>query len=191
MPLTQNMTDLPLLHTPRCQITLLQSSDAPLLRDFCLRNQEHLAPWEGVREANYFSLDACNERIARMQGQFEQGISMPLVIFNPEHTQMLGTCFLSVIVRGFFQACYLGYSVDAAQQGKGLMFEALQEVIRYAFEEMRLHRIMANYVPHNLRSAHLLTRLGFSQEGYAKGYLKIAGQWQDHILTALTNPQEV
>ncbi len=62
-------------------------------------------------------------------------------------------------------------------------------MIRYAFEDLRLHRIMANYVPHNQRSAHLLRRLGFVQEGYAKEYLKIAGRWQDHVLTALTNPE--
>lgn len=46
---------------------------------------------------------------------------------------------------------------------------------------------MANYLPQNQRSAALLKRLGFSVEGYARDYLKINGEWQDHILTSLVN----
>lgn len=52
-----------------------------------------------------------------------------------------------------------------------------------------MHRIMANYMPHNQRSGNLLTRLGFEREGYAKKYLLIDGTWQDHVLTALMNEQ--
>ena len=43
---------------------------------------------------------------------------------------------------------------------------------------------MANYLPHNERSARLFEGLGFEREGYARHYLQIAGQWEDHVLTA-------
>jgi len=46
------------------------------------------------------------------------------------------------IFRGAFHACYLGYKIDHAYEGKGLMYEALEVAIRYIFEELRLHRIM-------------------------------------------------
>jgi [ribosomal protein S5]-alanine N-acetyltransferase len=68
------------------------------------------------------------------------------------------------------------------------MFEALTVVIAYAFNDMGLHRIMANYIPTNERSGRLLRRLGFVVEGYARDYLFLAGNWQDHILTSLINP---
>lgn len=96
-------------------------------------------------------------------------------------------CNLTQIFRGLFQACYLGYKIDHAYQGKGFMFEALQETIRFAFEDFKLHRIMANYIPSNIRSANLLNRLGFEIEGYAKNYLLINGSWKDHVLTALSH----
>jgi ribosomal-protein-alanine N-acetyltransferase len=48
---------------------------------------------------------------------------------------------------------------------------------------------MATYMTTNQRSAVLLERLGFEKEGYAKSYLNIAGTWEDHVLTALVNPQ--
>ncbi len=60
--------------------------------------------------------------------------------------------------------------------------------IDYAFRELRLHRIMANYRPENGRSGRLLERLGFVREGYARDYLFIDGAWRDHVLTSKTNP---
>lgn len=63
------------------------------------------------------------------------------------------------------------------------MHEALQAAISYIFDELYLHRIMANYMPHNVRSGHLLSRV----EGMAKNYLFINGAWRDHVLTTLIN----
>ena len=68
------------------------------------------------------------------------------------------------------------------------MFEALQRSIEFMFGPMRLHRIMANYIPTNERSGGLLRRLGFQVEGYARDYLFIHDGWRDHILTSLTSP---
>ncbi len=82
----------------------------------------------------------------------------------------------------------MGYSLAETEQSKGYMTEALQAAIQYVFQELNMHRIMANYMPHNQRSGNVLKRLGFVVEGYARDYLLIKGQWQDHILTSLTNP---
>jgi ribosomal-protein-alanine N-acetyltransferase len=47
---------------------------------------------------------------------------------------------------------------------------------------------MANYMPSNVRSASLLSRLGFEREGYARAYLFINGKWEDMVLTSLVAP---
>jgi ribosomal-protein-alanine N-acetyltransferase len=101
---------------------------------------------------------------------------------------ILGTCNYTNIVRGPFQACHLGYQVARDREGQGLMAEALRATNAYAFETLRLHRIMANHRPENERSARLLERLGFAREGVAKDYLFIDGAWRDHVLTSLTHP---
>ncbi len=92
------------------------------------------------------------------------------------------------IIRGIFQACFLGYKLDERSQGHGYMTEALTAAIDYLFTTQRLHRIQANYMPHNQRSAAVLRRLGFTIEGTARNYLFIGGQWRDHVLTSLVNP---
>jgi ribosomal-protein-alanine N-acetyltransferase len=69
------------------------------------------------------------------------------------------------------------------------MSEALRAGIAYVFETLGFHRIQANHLPANERSARLLRRLGFSVEGYARDYLYINGAWRDHVLTSLTSPR--
>jgi ribosomal-protein-alanine N-acetyltransferase len=70
------------------------------------------------------------------------------------------------------------------------MQECLECAIEDVFTREGLHRVMASHRPENLRSAALLARLGFEQEGFARAYLKIAGEWADHVLLAKINPIE-
>lgn len=81
----------------------------------------------------------------------------------------------------------MGYSLAESKQGKGYMTEGLKAATKYLFQELNFHRVMANYMPHNRRSGNVLKRLGFVIEGYARDYLLINGQWEDHIMTSLTN----
>ncbi len=94
-------------------------------------------------------------------------------------------------MKGAFEACHLGFSLAESAQGRGLMKKTLEITNRYCFEQMGLHRIMANHLPSNVRSERLLESLGFEREGYAREYLKIAGAWEDHVLRALINSGDV
>tara|TARA_R110002073_G_scaffold232025_2_gene393126 strand:+ start:1176 stop:1436 length:261 start_codon:yes stop_codon:yes gene_type:complete len=81
----------------------------------------------------------------------------------------------------------MGYSVDRNFEGQGKMQEIADYTIAYVFTELKLHRIIANHMPANTRSETLLRRLGFEREGYANSYLKIDGEWEDHVLNSLIN----
>ena len=60
------------------------------------------------------------------------------------------------------------------------MTEALQLVLRFAFDELGLHRIEANIQPNNYASRNLVQRCGFTLEGESKDFLFINGRWRDH-----------
>lgn len=182
---------MPLLTLPCQHLTLavLDPDQAPLESAFYQRNQRHLAPWSPIRTTDYFSTAQIRRRLEIQASAFEAGLAVHMALLTLDGEQMIGACNFSGIIRGAFQACYLGYHIDEAHQGKGLMQEALEAAIAYMFETQNLHRIMANYIPGNERSARLLERLGFEREGYAKAYLNIAGRWQDHVLTARVNPR--
>jgi [ribosomal protein S5]-alanine N-acetyltransferase len=93
---------------------------------------------------------------------------------------IVGSINLSQIFRGGFQSAYMGYQVGAPFAGQGYMTEALQLVLRYAFDKMKLHRLEANIQPNNAASVALVKRAGFTKEGYSQRYLKICGRWRDH-----------
>jgi ribosomal-protein-alanine N-acetyltransferase len=65
-------------------------------------------------------------------------------------------------------------------------------VVRFAFEELKLHRLEAACMPSNAASIRVLEKNGFQREGLARRYLKINGVWQDHLLyaTLADDPRE-
>ena len=179
---------IPELETENLIISVLNPDDVELLVKYERDNRSHLSPWEPTRIAGYFGLEETKKRVELNFKNFQLGSSISLVAFDKSKSEIICLCTFSNIVHGVFQACNLGYSISEKKQGKGLMFEMLQASIQYVFIEYNLHRVMANYIPSNIRSEKLLDKLGFQKEGMAKSYLKIAGSWQDHVLTSKINP---
>ena len=103
-----------------------------------------------------------------------------MVLCRHEDLAILGFFNLSQIVRRSLQSAYVGYAVGKPYAGQGYMREGIQLVLRYAFNELRLHRIEANIQPGNLASVALARGAGFRREGFSPRYLKIAGRWRDH-----------
>jgi len=93
---------------------------------------------------------------------------------------ILGSISLSQIYRGWFQNAYLGYQIGAEFARQGYTTEAIALMLRYAFAELKLHRLEANIQPGNVASLALVKRAGFVKEGYSRKYLKICGRWRDH-----------
>ena len=93
---------------------------------------------------------------------------------------IVGTLALSQIFRKLFQNAYLGYQLFAGYTGHGYMTEAVALSLKYAFTDLRLHRVEANVQPANRASIAVLKRSGFVKEGLSRRYLKISGKWRDH-----------
>ncbi|MCB9639549.1 MAG: ribosomal protein S5-alanine N-acetyltransferase [Myxococcales bacterium] len=176
-----------MLKTQRTWIEILPEKDAQLLLDYYTENQDHLGPWEPLRSPGHFTLENWQKTQRYAKSCFEAGTDYRFAALLPDRSEVIGVCNFSSVVRGVFQACYLGYSIAKKYEGQGLMQEILQATTEYMFHTVGLHRIMANYIPANKRSAHVLHKLGFEQEGYARRYLQIAGNWEDHILTSKIN----
>lgn len=177
------------LTTDRLVVRLISERDDWRLADYYGENRAFLKPWEPVRDESHCSPSGWQARLGLIGEMHRQGNAFYFAIMDREENEVRGVANFSNLVRGSFHACHLGYSLGKKWQGQGMMFEALQRVILYMQRQQHMHRIMANYMPHNQRSGALLARLGFEKEGYAKNYLLIDGRWQDHVLTALTCKQ--
>lgn len=161
------------------------------LRKYFVENENHLKKWLPSRPDGYDSESSWRRRAREYATEQQSGASLRLLAFQQDADDIVGICEFTNIARGAFQACYLGYSIGQKYQDKGLMSEILNGALDYVFEELQLHRVMANYMPENAKSARVLEKLGFHREGYARAYLKIAGDWRDHVLTAKINPHHL
>lgn len=186
--------EVPVLRTQRLVITIPGARAAEAHARFARENQAHLNPWGVASDERDFDAGWWRETLDRQVEHFRSGTRYAFCLFDAAtgaDGPLLGYVNFSEVVRGVFLACYMGYALAESVQGQGYMTEACRAAIDYIFQQVRLHRIMANYMPNNARSAAVLRRLGFTIEGTAKQYLFLAGAWQDHVLTSLTNPDPI
>lgn len=179
----------PLLLTARLRLVAAEASLAPALLDFHERNQVHLAPWEPPVEPGFFTLGVQTDRLDEAAQAFAAGTGFRYLL-QPigDTSRVIGSIHFSSITREAFQSCNLGYALDQRLEGQALMTEALRCAIAEVFStRINLHRIQAAYRPENWRSAEVLKRLNFHDEGVCPDYLFIDGLWRVHRLVALLN----
>lgn len=189
MPANGSRPSAPRLVTKRLVLMVPEPADAAQLLAYARHNDEALRPWSPPTPPGAFTLRATRERIRVMQSELEAGSRYSFWLRRRREPTgpFVGAITLSHVRLAAFRAASVGYHLDHRCVGKGFMSEALQEVVRFAFEELRLHRLEASFVPSNQRSARVLERAGFEVEGYARKYLFIGGEWRDHVLTSLRN----
>ena len=181
-------TPYPTLTGPRVILSIPSSRDAAAIADYLRRNRKFHRPTEPTRPASHYTESYWRKTIPAIRRDFRKDISVRFILtLRDNPSREMGVVNFSQIFRGPFQACFLGYAIDKNEEGQGLMTEALRLAINYMFEQRNLHRIMANYMPRNTRSARVLKKLRFSIDGRAKAYLRINGRWEDHIMTSLVN----
>ncbi|PSN18197.1 30S ribosomal protein S5 alanine N-acetyltransferase [filamentous cyanobacterium CCP5] len=179
-----------ILESDRLRLRLGEADDIDSIIRYFTVNRAYLEPFEPQRPNNFLTRAYWQAELEARRIDAVMGRSLKLFIFTQsDPKQAIGVINFNNMIWGAFQAATLGYSLAAAHQGQGYMVEAGARLIRYGFEVLNLHRIMANYMPHNQRSAKVLKRLGFEVEGQARRYLFINGKWQDHVLTSLINPE--
>ncbi|MEH2046394.1 GNAT family N-acetyltransferase [Nostoc sp.] len=182
------ISELPTIASDRLLLRAAIHEDIPQIVKYFIDNKTYLTPFYPLWADGFFTEEYWQYQIENSFIEFINGQSLKLFIFTQKNpTVVIGTVNFSNFVRGVAHFCYVGYSLAENKQAKGYMTEGLKSATQYLFEELNFHRVMANYMPHNRRSGNVLKRLGFVVEGYARDYLLINGQWEDHILTSLTN----
>jgi [ribosomal protein S5]-alanine N-acetyltransferase len=183
----------PRIESARLVCTIPSPRAAPRLSAYAIDNDRHLAPWEPPRPEGYFTEGYWRRRLEMNREEHAADQSLRLTILRRGDLEgpVVGHLNFNTVVRGAFQACTMGYSLDHRCVGQGFMTEAILAAIPFVFGTLKLHRIQANYIPTNERSGRVLRRAGFVVEGYARDYLFVGGAWRDHVLTSLTSPHPV
>lgn len=162
----------------------------PVMADFktwsILRaeSRSFLAPWEPLWPSDDLTKSGFRRRLRRYARERKEGRSLSFLLFHARSDELLGGLTLSNIRRGVSQSVTLGYWMGERHSGHGHMSAAVAMILPFCFDVLNLHRIEAACIPTNTPSIRLLEKVGFSREGYARNYLLINGNWQDHLLLA-------
>ena len=166
----------------------LVSTDFPEWREVRRRNAEWLLKWEPQppkgNPDDTLDMAAFAARCGARQREWQLGTGYGFGIFVDNH--LAGELNLSGVQRGPFQNAYVGYWIDEARAGRGYVPESLVVAARFAFEDLRLHRLQVAIIPRNRPSRRVVEKLGLREEGTALRYLAINGVWEDHVRYAIT-----
>jgi [ribosomal protein S5]-alanine N-acetyltransferase len=162
-------------------VTLMAKGDAAEFVAAAVASKQLHARWVSppLTVAAYLS------RLAHMQPPDNYGFT----IRRQDTDALAGYAEITNVVRGVFLSAYLGYYAFSGHECQGFMTDGLQQVARYGFTKLGLHRLEANIQPENLASIALVRACGFRKEGYSPRYLKIRGRWRDHERWALLADQ--
>jgi len=152
------------------------------LRD---ESRAFLTPWEPSWASDELTKGAFRRRLKRYQREARLDSAYAFFVFRAEDDSLMGGCTLSNVRRGVAQCCALGYWIGEHFARQGYMYDAVMALLPFIFRTLGMHRIEAACLPSNEASQNLLIKAGFRQEGVARRYLQIAGDWQDHVLFAL------
>ena len=163
----------------RVALRVLERSDREAFLALARESRELHRPWTYPPERS----DQFDDLFARSR---RDDFACLVASLTEDEREIAGVFTISQIVRGAFQSAYLGYYAHQRHAGRGLMREAMEQVLDHAFGPLALHRLEANIQPGNQPSIALARGAGFRLEGFSPRYLLIGGQWRDHERYAIT-----
>jgi [ribosomal protein S5]-alanine N-acetyltransferase len=179
------------LYGRRVLLRPLVVSDFAQWSEVRVRNESWLLRWEPqritgqpdpTRDREAFAL-RCGAR--ERERQLGNGYGFGIFVDGA----LAGEINLNSVQRGPFQNAYVGYWIDEARAGHGYMPESVVVVTKFAFDDLRLHRLQIAIIPRNANSRRVVEKLRYREEGVALRYLEIAGTWEDHVRYAITTEE--
>ncbi len=165
-----------------------QSSDYEQWHQLRSQSRKFLEPWEPEWTADDLAKNTFEQRVLRNHQDYKNDTGYAFFLFRAVDDALIGGVGLTAVQRGAIQKATLGYWMGKNFTNQGWMSKGSSRLLAYAFETLALHRVEAACLPHNEASMRLLEKNGFEREGYARQYLCIQGEWQDHVLFARLRP---
>ncbi len=176
------------LYGKRIMLRPLTPTDFASWSEVRLSNEPWLLPWEPTRTGGTVdptrSREAFSARCAARDRERQAGIAFGFGVFVDN--AFAGEININNIVRGALQSGTVGYWIDRSRAGRSYIAEGTAVLLRFAFEELRLHRLEICIIPRNTNSRRVMEKLRIREEGVALRYLEINGVWEDHMRFGIT-----
>lgn len=172
----------------KCYVRTFQEKDAQSLTGLVSRNKYFWSTYEPLQRPEYYTIDAQYKKIQESLYLMSSKREYTFGIYELGTNNLIGHIALYAIKRLPYSSAFVGYAMDEIYVGKGIVTEAVELVVQFAFEQIGLHRVEAYVSTENIASIRVLEKSGFQQEGLLRKLLYINGQWVDHYMYARLEP---
>lgn len=170
--ITRIFKDPPILETPRLVLRKMQKRDSHDMYEYaCRRDVTAYLLWE-PHESEFYTY----RYLSYIQSRYRAGDFYDWAVAERETDKMIGTCGFTRLNTDANSA-EIGYVLNPAYWGRGLAPEAVSEVLRFGFSELRLNRIEARYMVGNDRSRRVMEKVGMTFEGVARESMLVRGRY--------------
>lgn len=180
--LTINFTPFPNLETERLLLRRVNENDVNEI--FALRSNPETMKY--IPRPLVKSIDDALEHIAMIDAKIESNEGINWAITYKDNPKLIGIIGHYKIKPEHFRA-EVGYMLLPEYKGKGIISEAIKEVVNYGFNEMKLHSIEAIIDPENFGSARVLEKNNFVKEAHLKENEFYEGRFLDTVIYSILN----
>ncbi|NJQ15324.1 GNAT family N-acetyltransferase [Streptomyces bohaiensis] len=168
----------------------IRQRDHASWREINQRNRAWLRPWEATVPPappghHQPRRPTFRQNVRHLRAEAHAGRMMPFVVTY--QGRMVGQLTVAGITWGSLCAAHIGYWVDSAVAGRGVIPTAVAMVTDHCFLTVGLHRLEICIRPENGPSRRVVEKLGYREEGLRPRYLHIDGGWRDHIVYTLNS----
>ena len=180
--LTINFDPFPNLETERLLLRRVDSNDIKEI--FALRSNPETMKY--IPRPLVKTDEEALAHIAMIDGKIDsnEGINWAITLKN--NPKLIGIIGHYMIKPEHYRA-EIGYMLLPEYHGKGIVSEAVKEVVKYGFEVMKLHSIEAVLDPENYGSAKVLEKNGFVKEAHLKENGFFEGRFLDTLIYSILN----
>jgi ribosomal-protein-alanine N-acetyltransferase len=167
----------------------MRMRDQAAWREVNRRNRDWLRRWEAtipppLPGGPVTHRPTYRQMVRHLRAEARAGRMMPWVV--EYRGRLAGQITVGSITWGSMCSGNIGYWVDEAVAGRGVMPTAVALAVDHSFRAVGLHRLEVCIRPENAPSRRVVEKLGFREEGLRPRYLHIDGDWRDHLVYALT-----
>lgn len=117
----------------------------------------------------------------------DTGKAIQFIICLNENDLPIGSVYIRDIDQSHNKGEYGIFIGELEYQGRGIGTEATKLTIDYAFNTLKLHRLILRVFANNEQAIRSYEKAGFTKEAYLRDDVLIQGKYRDIVLMAVIN----
>lgn len=171
---------MPQLETERIILRKLVRSDAEDMYEYCSdEDTPKFLTWEPHESLKY-----TRDYLKFVIKKYKTGEFLDWGIVLKSNGKLIGTCGFTSIDLDHSKG-EIGYVINGAYRNNGYATEAVERVLKYAFEELELNRMEARVIEGNDASIALLEKCDMTREGLFRDEMYLKGEFKNIIHYAM------